>query len=290
MFKSIFSGASLIAIAASVFSATPAAATTCFGSTSFGLPGGGGTVCGELDVHATNGTPTGDLTPQINHTGVSVSGAVGGTGVGATATASGSFGEAHISSTAFYNAGTEQMSAIGRGYVGFIDGFTVGTTSLDVRFTSSLSGSFSGGGQGEALFYLFDNAGGAAQVTQNPFVCCDATGPFTTSVRTTDFILLANHSYFFSWSMAARADAVSPNGGTSHDSFSTSADLSGTGHLYIDVETPGGSLSFLSGHDYSTNAVSSVPEPSTWAMMLLGFAGLGIMAYRRKSKPALMAV
>jgi hypothetical protein len=35
--------------------------------------------------------------------------------------------------------------------------------------------------------------------------------------------------------------------------------------------------------------VSAVPEPSTWAMMLLGFAGIGFMAYRRKSKPALMA-
>jgi hypothetical protein len=35
--------------------------------------------------------------------------------------------------------------------------------------------------------------------------------------------------------------------------------------------------------------VGAVPEPSTWAMMLLGFAGLGFMAYRRKSKPALMA-
>jgi hypothetical protein len=33
----------------------------------------------------------------------------------------------------------------------------------------------------------------------------------------------------------------------------------------------------------------AVPEPSTWAMMILGFAGLGFMAYRRKSKPALMA-
>jgi len=35
--------------------------------------------------------------------------------------------------------------------------------------------------------------------------------------------------------------------------------------------------------------VSPVPEPSTWAMMILGFAGLGFMAYRRTSKPALMA-
>jgi hypothetical protein len=34
----------------------------------------------------------------------------------------------------------------------------------------------------------------------------------------------------------------------------------------------------------------AVPEPSTWAMLILGFAGVGFMAYRRKSKPVLMAV
>jgi hypothetical protein len=33
-----------------------------------------------------------------------------------------------------------------------------------------------------------------------------------------------------------------------------------------------------------------VPEPSTWAMMLLGFAGIGFMAYRRKSQMALASV
>jgi hypothetical protein len=32
-----------------------------------------------------------------------------------------------------------------------------------------------------------------------------------------------------------------------------------------------------------------VPEPSTWAMMVLGFAGISFIAYRRKPKPALMA-
>jgi hypothetical protein len=37
------------------------------------------------------------------------------------------------------------------------------------------------------------------------------------------------------------------------------------------------------------NAVNAaVPEPSTWAMMILGFVGISFMAYRRKSKPALM--
>jgi Ice-binding-like/PEP-CTERM motif len=38
-----------------------------------------------------------------------------------------------------------------------------------------------------------------------------------------------------------------------------------------------------------TNTIGTVPEPSTWAMMILGFAGIAFMAYRRKSKPALMA-
>jgi hypothetical protein len=28
-------------------------------------------------------------------------------------------------------------------------------------------------------------------------------------------------------------------------------------------------------------AVQAVPEPSTWAMMVLGFAGVGLLSYRR---------
>ena len=43
------------------------------------------------------------------------------------------------------------------------------------------------------------------------------------------------------------------------------------------------------GIDGLSANIDAVPEPSTWAMMLLGFAGIGFMAYRRKSKPALMA-
>jgi hypothetical protein len=31
---------------------------------------------------------------------------------------------------------------------------------------------------------------------------------------------------------------------------------------------------------------SAVPEASTWAMMILGFAGIGFFAYRRKAQPA----
>ena len=40
---------------------------------------------------------------------------------------------------------------------------------------------------------------------------------------------------------------------------------------------------------FSLEGVNAVPEPAAWTMMILGFAGVGFMAYRRKSKPALMA-
>jgi hypothetical protein len=43
------------------------------------------------------------------------------------------------------------------------------------------------------------------------------------------------------------------------------------------------------GSSLSTINISAVPEASTWAMMVLGFIGVGFMAYRRKAKPALMA-
>jgi hypothetical protein len=33
-----------------------------------------------------------------------------------------------------------------------------------------------------------------------------------------------------------------------------------------------------------TLITAPVPEPSTWAMMILGFVGVGWLAYRRKSK------
>jgi hypothetical protein len=37
------------------------------------------------------------------------------------------------------------------------------------------------------------------------------------------------------------------------------------------------------------NLVAGVPEPSTWTMLILGFAGLGFAGYRREKKAALSA-
>jgi outer membrane lipase/esterase len=45
----------------------------------------------------------------------------------------------------------------------------------------------------------------------------------------------------------------------------------------------------LAEYEYGLLLASAVPEPSTWAMMMLGFAGLGYMTYRRKRQTAALA-
>jgi hypothetical protein len=65
--------------------------------------------------------------------------------------------------------------------------------------------------------------------------------------------------------------------------------LSGTMPIFNSYITFDSGNTFTFGEPGGTVSVAAVPEPSTWALMLLGFAGVGFMAYRRKSKPALMA-
>lgn len=75
--------------------------------------------------------------------------------------------------------------------------------------------------------------------------------------------------------------ALSDNGGlTTFSDLSTNGDTTDTGGNGIDVLTYAQAGLPIAG---------GVPEPSTWAMLLLGFFGIGSMAYRRKSKPASMA-
>jgi hypothetical protein len=54
-------------------------------------------------------------------------------------------------------------------------------------------------------------------------------------------------------------------------------------------DNPGGGEPFLAALTTEA-AVAGVPEPSTWAMMILGFFGVGFMAYRRKQNGAALSV
>jgi hypothetical protein len=60
-------------------------------------------------------------------------------------------------------------------------------------------------------------------------------------------------------------------------------------NYWLDKNPPDSSGSGPDGGPLTGFVVTAaVPEPSTWAMMILGFAGVGFMAYRRKQNgPAL---
>ena len=81
--------------------------------------------------------------------------------------------------------------------------------------------------------------------------------------------------------------------GSPHDFIEfgyTSSNGSGSANLSFDpgAFTHVGSYS-VGPASFSDDAVltvaSGVPEPSTWAMIVLGFAAIGLLANRRKSKP-----
>jgi hypothetical protein len=162
------------------------------------------------------------------------------------------------------------------------EGSTLGTLSYSFNTTSGLGGiitdqfnSFTGtslgANQGGAQFF-FGNEGFtvtfAAPVT--------AVGIFANVNLGTSFVLNAATG-----SLAQTVNIY---------------DTSTFGFFGITSSTPFSSATFTSQDAFSTFnipeiefQVAAVPEPSTWAMMILGFAGIGLMAYRRRNNHALQA-
>jgi hypothetical protein len=106
----------------------------------------------------------------------------------------------------------------------------------------------------------------------------------------------ANYTFddLFPQTLPTHAILASAGSGSNEIVYALNVDNNGFNFFHI-VTTPSyayveddGTFTVAAVPD-GTFPVAAVPEPSTWAMMLLGFAGIGFMAYRRKSKPALMA-
>jgi hypothetical protein len=72
---------------------------------------------------------------------------------------------------------------------------------------------------------------------------------------------------------------IGPNESSSNFFFGTSELASIVTLLLVDAKGNFSSVSFD-----AMQAAPAVPEPSTWAMMILGFAGVGALAYRRRRK------
>jgi hypothetical protein len=100
--------------------------------------------------------------------------------------------------------------------------------------------------------------------------CLDASGTFSI-----DQTVMIEANFVYGVGASASATAVDGTGEASVDPF-------------IEIEPaflaahPGLSIEFSPG--YITSAGSATPEPSTWAMALTGFAGLGWLARMRRRK------
>jgi len=86
-----------------------------------------------------------------------------------------------------------------------------------------------------------------------------------------------------------RVDGVATLGATGTGDFLNSLDFPLTNIFTLpDGFTVNDADMFIQNNNF-VPPTGAVPEPSTWAMMILGFAAIGFMAYRRKNKPALLA-
>jgi hypothetical protein len=124
--------------------------------------------------------------------------------------------------------------------------------------------------------------------------CCTASpgtgnaGVATTTPTFTGFPLgvtsgTYNNTFDMTLASSYNPAFITANGGTPLAAFGVLLTGLDAGDAYLNIHT----TNFGSGE--IRGFLHAVPEPSTWAMLLLGFAGIGFMAHRRKSKPALMA-
>jgi hypothetical protein len=73
--------------------------------------------------------------------------------------------------------------------------------------------------------------------------------------------------------------------------FTSSGDSAAAGSYFVEITGVSGGGSLRLAIDGNVTAVTDpVPEPSTWAMMLLGFAGLGFAGYREARRTAAVNV
>ncbi|MEH2517331.1 hypothetical protein V1279_002904 [Bradyrhizobium sp. AZCC 1610] len=159
---------------------------------------------------------------------------------------------------------------------------TVGPNDLVVNFTStSGNGLLSANPNGQATV---SGGTGNVSLTQLSFELATG-GTFTRSVF--------NINAAIDGSVLIHVEGININGGFFEDDFQVDANgenfftiTSINGQLMTDV-----SLTAIGGATFQDvrqvrlggfETVGAVPEPSTWAMMILGFAGVGFLAYRRK--------
>jgi hypothetical protein len=142
---------------------------------------------------------------------------------------------------------------------------------------------------GGAVFtdqYTFTLSGASSFIT-----FASATNDFTGGTAGTDFITGFTGQLFFAGldgvvgggddaAVNAPVLAVGCPGNPGGCQILAGAATLGEGNYFLQLSGDGGGTSGYGGN----LTVAAVPEPASWFLMIVGFAGLGFMAHRRKSQ------
>ncbi len=140
---------------------------------------------------------------------------------------------------------------------------------------SQITGTYSGSGAG--AFVVYDNNSGLDALAPSTFFSDGLTGIAPSGYRLTGASI-----YFFSFGRILGSNVLPDitNGGAPFSDFFESPPAGGyAGALFSATYQP-----MSDGSDvtiYATLTTVAVPEPSTWVMILVGFAGLGAARYRK---------
>jgi hypothetical protein len=123
------------------------------------------------------------------------------------------------------------------------------------------------------LFLVTNNLGGTYKIYQFGMDVSDLLPEYSEPGFSFDFSSL-------SWSTIDYDDAIGPGQRGGFEGIQYGDQIIPDVGWEISVENSAGAKLFFSG------AAETVPESSTWAMMLIGFAGLGLCGYRASRRTA----
>jgi choice-of-anchor C domain-containing protein len=170
-----------------------------------------------------------------------------------------------------------------------ITGWTVGGHSIDWIDTHWVEGpaagnrsvDLSGLGLGSVASQTFTVTPGQTYEVSFLMAGNPDNGP---SIKTLDVSLSSSSGHVFNFDTTGRSLGAM---GWEEKSFTFVA--LGSTETIMFTSLGGGGPNPFYGPALDLVSVSAVPEPSTWALMLLGFAGVGFAAWRRAKKPAVAA-
>jgi len=132
-----------------------------------------------------------------------------------------------------------------------------------------MEGAFTGAGEGDFTFNVFDRI--TFLGSRSAFLYSGSPS-FS---NTWDLTVHGGDTLFFSMDMLAQANTTNDGALV----LRSTADVSHTGRVFLDVLTPGADFVSNSGTNYATSAAAAAPEPAPWTVLLI-VAG-GAVAWKR---------